>query len=481
MKLASLGGWPGVSAAAAATAGAVATGGYFAGVFDKNDPVPAEPPAALVAPAETPSEAAPVAEAAPVVVAQPAPEATPEPAPEAVPSPEPPRFDVVRVEPDGATLVAGSAAPAWPVAVILDGSEMGRETAGGDGKFVTFLDLPASDVPRVMSLVMFGPNGEGEIASEDQVILGPTVAPAPVEAPEEQPAPVAEAAPTPAPAAPVESAPEQVAEAAPEMAPEVKEEPKEEVAPEVAQTPPTPEPVAKAEEVSVDPTPTADAPVEPEAEPAAVAEAAPKDAPVAEEVAEPAPEPEAKTETVAVAEPEPAPSPTVILSGKEGVRVLQGKAPEVMDNVALDSISYTEVGEVQLSGRGAGGGFVRIYLDDTPITVSRISEDGSWRTELPEVDTKVYQLRVDEVREDGSVASRVETPFKPAAPAEAVAARQAPVRQVTVQPGSTLWAIARDRYGEGVMYLRVFEANKDLIRNPDLIYPGQVFAVPEEQ
>jgi hypothetical protein len=126
VKLASLGGWPGVSAAAAATAGAVATGGYFAGVFDKNDPVPAEPPAALVAPAETPSEAAPVAEAAPVVVAQPAPEATPEPAPEAVPSPEPPRFDVVRVEPDGATLVAGSAAPAWPVAVILDGSEMGR-------------------------------------------------------------------------------------------------------------------------------------------------------------------------------------------------------------------------------------------------------------------------------------------------------------------------------------------------------------------
>ena len=95
------------------------------------------------------------------------------------------------------------------------------------------------------------------------------------------------------------------------------------------------------------------------------------------------------------------------------------------------------------------------------------------------MDTKVYQLRVDEVREDGSVASRVETPFKPAAPAEAVAAQQAPVRQVTVQPGSTLWAIARDRYGEGVMYLRVFEANKDLIRNPDLIYPGQIFTVPD--
>jgi nucleoid-associated protein YgaU len=50
---------------------------------------------------------------------------------------------------------------------------------------------------------------------------------------------------------------------------------------------------------------------------------------------------------------------------------------------------------------------------------------------------------------------------------------------VTVQPGSTLWAIARDKYGDGVMYVRVYEANKERIRNPDLIYPGQVFVVPE--
>ena len=53
------------------------------------------------------------------------------------------------------------------------------------------------------------------------------------------------------------------------------------------------------------------------------------------------------------------------------------------------------------------------------------------------------------------------------------------VRVVTVQPGFTLWAIARDRYGEGLMYVRVYEANRDKIRDPDLIYPGQVFTVPE--
>jgi nucleoid-associated protein YgaU len=49
---------------------------------------------------------------------------------------------------------------------------------------------------------------------------------------------------------------------------------------------------------------------------------------------------------------------------------------------------------------------------------------------------------------------------------------------VTVQPGFTLWAIAQGQYGEGVMYVQVWQANRDRIRDPDLIYPGQVFALP---
>lgn len=462
MNLASLGGWPGVTAAAAATAGVVATGGYFAGVFDKTEPTVPQEPAALIQPAPeaTPKAAPAVAVAEPKVI-EPVPAPVPESAAEPVALPAPPRFDIVRVEPDGSTLVAGSAAPAWPVAVMLDGSEMIRETAGQDGKFVTFLDLPSSQVPRVMTLVMYGPNGEGEITSQDEVILGPTVAPTPKVAATD---PVAEPAAEPAAPAetPAPAKPEVVAAADPAMV-------------DVKPLAPRAEPA----DAKVEPATTAVAdPV--------IAAVEPKPMPAEDPAAEPAADPStARTETIAAPKPEPAEPaaqdpvvPTVILSGKDGVRVLQAKAPDVMDNVALDSISYSDAGEVQLSGRGTQGGFVRIYLDDTPITVSRIAEDGSWRSDLPEVDTKVYQLRVDQVTDTGNVTSRVETPFKPAAPADAVAAQQGPVRQVTVQPGSTLWAIARDRYGEGQMYLRVFDANRELIRDPDLIYPGQVFTVP---
>ena len=51
-------------------------------------------------------------------------------------------------------------------------------------------------------------------------------------------------------------------------------------------------------------------------------------------------------------------------------------------------------------------------------------------------------------------------------------------RTIVVQPGNSLWKMARESYGQGVRYTVIYEANKDQIANPDLIYPGQVFSVP---
>jgi nucleoid-associated protein YgaU len=194
---------------------------------------------------------------------------------------------------------------------------------------------------------------------------------------------------------------------------------------------------------------------------------------VAEDVA-PEPEPEAQLEQTAA----------VLVSDEDGVRVLQSPtvsdaAPEVMSAVALDTITYSLEGDVQLSGRGQQQGFVRVYLDNTPVTSSRIEEDGNWRSELPEVDTGVYTLRIDEVDEDGNVVSRVETPFKREDKEILAQEETEGVRAITVQAGNTLWAISRERYGEGTAYVRIFEANRDRIRDPNLIYPGQVFAIPQ--
>ena len=48
----------------------------------------------------------------------------------------------------------------------------------------------------------------------------------------------------------------------------------------------------------------------------------------------------------------------------------------------------------------------------------------------------------------------------------------------TVQDGDSLWGIAKKYYGDGAQYDRIYEANKDKIDNPNLIYTGQVLTIP---
>ncbi len=228
-------------------------------------------------------------------------------------------------------------------------------------------------------------------------------------------------------------------------------------------------------------------------------------APIPGAPASDAPDPAAGEAEVATAEAAPSPAEApgtagqgpVLLSDAEGVRVLQpAVAPdagaEVLSNVAIDAIGYDGSGEVRLSGRGAmdgpggdgAGGRVRLYLDNEPVAEAAIGPDGTWTSSLADAAPGVYTLRVDQIGPGGEVLSRIETPFQ-REERDALAAAMSDAQDSgqtisvrTVQPGNTLWAIARDRYGEPMMYVQVFEMNRDRIRDPDLIYPGQVFVLP---
>ncbi|MGV6848862.1 MAG: hypothetical protein ACWA5A_10835, partial [Marinibacterium sp.] len=120
--------------------------------------------------------------------------AKPEPAtpPEADDAPTPPAFDVVRVDPDGTSVVAGTAIPGSQVALYLDGAWYEETGAGPQGKFAMFLFFDPDPRPRVLTL-RSSLDGK-DVWSEDQIILAPMQAPAPAT---EQ---VAEATPDPAPA-----------------------------------------------------------------------------------------------------------------------------------------------------------------------------------------------------------------------------------------------------------------------------------------
>lgn len=406
-----------------------------------------------------------------------------------------PRFDLVRIEGDGSAVIAGKSMAGKPVRIMDGDTVLAELVADRTGSFVAFLDLDRPGEARVLTLVMDA-GEDGLVPSRESVVVTPP----------------------PAGAGAV------VAEAT--------------QAPESAST----------EQVAQSETPAGEA------------------------------------ETPA--------APTVIIASEDGTRVVQpaatDAAPEVMANVTIDAITYDNRGEVVLAGRGNTEGFVRVYVDNRPVKTLEIAADGSWSTDLPEVDAGVYTLRVDELDGEGAVTSRVETPFRKefpedarrtlgvqdgtqvvaaqaasnsatndvtqtgvtnaaegdqpaqvaansqdgtgsqedgvgtvtssdqteigdsqndqqAAPLSSVAATSptaeagAPKEQatpsapasiddtpsaptieaVTVQPGSSLWELAKRNYGEGNQYIRIYTANKDQIKNPDLIYPGQIFEIPE--
>jgi nucleoid-associated protein YgaU len=68
----------------------------------------------------------------------------------------------------------------------------------------------------------------------------------------------------------------------------------------------------------------------------------------------------------------------------------------------------------------------------------------------------------------------VAAPVEPDAPAETAEAE----RSYTVQSGDSLWKIAEELYGSGAKYQHIFEANRDILDDPDRIMPGQVLKIP---
>lgn len=207
--------------------------------------------------------------------------------------------------------------------------------------------------------------------------------------------------------------------------------------------------------------------------------------PTETKVAEAAPTAEAKVEPKAEETPkEEAPAQVAVLkSTSEGVELLNPATPVIDNSVALDTISYADNGDVLLSGRAKGDTrSVRAYLDNAAIADFPVADDGRWGGTVQGIAAGIYTLRVDGLAPSGSVTHRLETPFKRESQtvlAEATQDLEGPIKAITVQKGATLWAIARDRYGDGLLYVRVFDANRDAIRDPDLIYPGQVFDLPD--
>ncbi len=166
--------------------------------------------------------------------------------------------------------------------------------------------------------------------------------------------------------------------------------------------------------------------------------------------------------------------PKIIIAESDGKIIVQEQndiAPKIQP-LSLDTINYAASGDVILAGRASSEQIVRVYVDNKPVVLGEVT-DGKWNFEIPNIEEGIYTLRVDAINNEGKVVDRVESPFQRVI-------REMEDGQATIQPGFTLWKLAELKYGFGMRYVQIFEANRDSIKDPDLIYPGQVFQIPEK-
>ena len=200
--------------------------------------------------------------------------------------------------------------------------------------------------------------------------------------------------------------------------------------------------------------------------------------------------------------------PTVVLS--------QPAAPKpAAGTVVVEAVEIEPGGKFHVGGRARAGGAMRLYLNDSFVASVTAGEDGRFAVTINEgIRPGSYRVRLDEVEvNSGAVRARAEVPFNvpdtvvtgsvPATAAskrQEVAAAQGPqlaaagatalpegspsavvvpkITTTTVSRGDSLWRLSHQAYGAGTRYAVIYKANREQIRNPNLIYPGQIFVLP---
>ena len=354
-----------------------------------------------------------------------------------------PSFDAVRVGESGIVVAAGRAEPLAEV-TVLDGAEtLGHATADAAGDWVFVSEYALGPGAHELSLRMEGAVREaGGQASESAAVLSDNVVVLVI--PEAQ----QDIAGRPA------TAEEQSAALALLV-------PRAESGPTTVLQMPLVEPGAGPDETL--------GPAESSQTPAASGAVAASDA-----------DDQALPPTATAADPsEAAPSagapvPGAPVPGATGAAPVED--PESMTPVQIDVVDYDQDGQVVIGGQAAPGAELRLYVDDSFAGRATGGQDGGFRFQPEEtIPPGIYRLRVDQIdAATGETVARAETPFQ----REAVVPPLPEHGRVVVQPGASLWRIARNVYGHGVQYTVIYQANSTQIRDPDLIYPGQVFTVP---
>jgi LysM repeat protein len=418
-----------------------------------------------------------------------------------------PKFDVVRIEDDGSALIAGQADGRGHVILSVDGVEQAEARAdlSGTGQFVIFAFLPSTGDQQSLKLHLYAEDGSGPVVSAQTVFVAPATAAA--TATDSTAALVQEEVT-------VSESPDTAAETDTETEADTETETDTEIetgtGTETASTD-VASPEAKADKA-----------------PATVILADEDGVRVLQDGAPSAAKPAVTIDTISYSS-----NGDVILGGRgqagNFVRIYLDNqflatskiaadgywALELSDiepgiytlrvdelNAAGDVVSRaetpfkreaaeelaelmaagTETEEPSAEGPSESAAETQVVDAEALASVEPEAADDPQPEEVVTQEEVNVQAEVAELNPQGEQSSDGGSLAVEGQPADTASVLRTPSKKFrvrTVQPGSTLWAIAKESYGAGIEYFKVFEANKERIRDPDLIYPGQVFEIPD--
>ena len=144
--------------------------------------------------------------------------------------------------------------------------------------------------------------------------------------------------------------------------------------------------------------------------------------------------------------------------------------------LAPSAIVWRDASRILISGTSRGG--VRVTVNDAKgqFGEALVLADGAWQVAGSlDMDIAVNHLRFALFDDANQIIARYDLPIK----ARDLAKGQDGSPLVVVNKGDMLWRIAYHQLGEGVKYVDIVRRNQQDIADPDLIYPKQIFAVPQ--
>ena len=327
-----------------------------------------------------------------------------------------PSFDVVLVEPSGEGVLAGRAQPGWTVSLESGGAKVASATADAQGEWSIVLEKPLPQGNHSFSLKTISPDGTRALSSQQ------TVSVAVAKVGEDRSAPLANAS----------------------------------------------EP--------------------PETEPA-------RNVPVSSDTAST----NTKHSETQVASIEPT------IQALPAGEAMQQTKPEI----TLSTVDYQDIGleagRLTVTGTAQPGATLSLYFDDAPVAKVTADNLGIWRIETnKKLELGPHTFRAERHdRATHKVASRATVTFERANPAPPpvvaeggksasqvaalesgqTSAQNASITEKAkiyiIKRGDTLWAIAKRYLGSGLLYGSIFQDNREVISNPDLILPQQKVKMPK--